>query len=55
MEEVTTTLLTEEALAHEFKTLSVPLTAGSISSAWRCGYIVKIKSIHKIKSNFLRE
>lgn len=33
MDEVTTTLLTDAVLAQDPKTLRVPLTAGSISSA----------------------
>lgn len=34
MEDVTTTLLTEEVFAQEPRTLRVPFRAGSISSAW---------------------
>ena len=37
IEDVTTTLFTDEAFAHEPRTLSVPFTAGSINSAWNKG------------------
>lgn len=53
MEDVNTTLFTDEAFATEFRTFSVPFNAGSISSAWKKEtqiYIYKI--LHPIYISF---